>query len=84
MTIDIRLALAEQWEDLLFVTPEPDSDFFADGGHSLLAAALFARLSEASGTELDPALLFTTPTFADLADVLAGLLPADRPAGTDR
>ncbi|MDH6575302.1 phosphopantetheine-binding protein [Kitasatospora sp. MAP5-34] len=74
MTIDIRAELADQWEELLFVTPGPDSDFFEDGGHSLLAAALFARLSQTIGTELDPALLFTTPTFNALADALAAQL----------
>lgn len=34
MTPDLPTLLACEWEDLLYVAPDPASDFFADGGHS--------------------------------------------------
>lgn len=66
MTPDLPTLLACEWEDLLYVAPDPASDFFADGGHSLLAARLFTRLSSALGRDLDPTLVFRHPNFADL------------------
>ena len=45
-----------------------DDDFFAIGGHSLLAAKLFARLDEAFGRSLPLGVLFTASTIRSLAE----------------
>jgi amino acid adenylation domain-containing protein len=63
-----------------------DDDFFAAGGHSLLAGQVTARLREALGLELPPGILFDHPTPARLALEIdsrrragAGVLPALAP-----
>lgn len=45
-------------------------DFFAVGGHSLAAAQIAARLSEAFGVEVAVAAVFESPTPAELARVV--------------
>ncbi len=45
-----------------------DDNFFEIGGHSLLAARLFAQLDEAIGRPLTLGVLFTAPTVRQLAD----------------
>ncbi|MER7279277.1 amino acid adenylation domain-containing protein [Dactylosporangium sp. NPDC000244] len=45
----------------------PDSNFFAGGGHSLLAAILAARLGDALGREVSLLDVFDAPTPAELA-----------------
>ncbi|MFJ9977770.1 acyl carrier protein [Streptomyces cyaneofuscatus] len=56
------------------------ADFFESGGDSLTAFQITGRIQEAVGTEIAIALVFTYPTPAELAEVVAEEL-ADLPAG---
>jgi aspartate racemase len=61
-------ALAQIWEDLLGVSRIGiEEDFFAIGGHSLLAVRLMARVEQQFGVELPLSTLFRGATIAALA-----------------
>jgi amino acid adenylation domain-containing protein/FkbM family methyltransferase len=69
-TSDERL-IAEVWREVLGgPTPALESDFFAAGGHSLLAVRLVTRL-RARGVELPLRAVFEAPTLGGLARLLA-------------
>jgi acyl-CoA synthetase (AMP-forming)/AMP-acid ligase II/acyl carrier protein len=51
-----------------------DDDFFALGGHSLAAAQITSRLRDAFGAEVPVAAVFESPTPAELAALVDGLL----------
>ncbi|MGH7619603.1 MAG: condensation domain-containing protein, partial [Gemmatimonadaceae bacterium] len=64
---DIEQMLAELWSDLLHVEQIGRyDDFFAFGGHSLLAVRMIERMRQL-GLAADVRTLFTSPTIADLA-----------------
>ncbi|UXA53236.1 non-ribosomal peptide synthase/polyketide synthase [Xanthomonas prunicola] len=80
-------ALAVLWSELLGVERVGRHDnFFAIGGHSLLAVRLISRIRTALGLELPLATLFAQPRLADLAqatdsaaaNTLPAIMPADR------
>jgi amino acid adenylation domain-containing protein len=55
---------------------EPDDDFFDVGGDSLLATWVVAELGQALGRPVELSVLLEHGTVAELADALAGTLPA--------
>ncbi len=76
------------WREVLGIDRiEPDTNFFASGGHSLLAFQVVTRASRTFGVELPVRAVFEAPTLAAFARrIEAGrragtnLLPAIRPA----
>ncbi|WP_391858379.1 amino acid adenylation domain-containing protein [Streptomyces silvisoli] len=63
---------AEVFAEVLGVEPPgAEDDFFRLGGDSILSIRLASRLSEAFGTDLSPRAVFTHPTPAALAALLA-------------
>ena len=58
----------------------PDDDFFASGGHSLLAAQLLQALGREHGLKIPLATLFEAPTAHQLADWLQSALATRTPA----
>ena len=71
----LEQGLAAIWSDLLEVTEVGiHDDFFALGGHSLVATRAMARIRATFGVELPLRLLFEQPTVAGLGAVLASLL----------
>ncbi|GAA2356702.1 hypothetical protein Cme02nite_50080 [Catellatospora methionotrophica] len=68
----VEQLLAAWFVDLLGVAEaHPGTDFFAAGGHSLLAARLAARIRAAFGVDLSLAAVFATPRLGDLARAVA-------------
>ena len=69
---ELEAKLALWWQDLLGIPRVGVNDnFFELGGRSLLAAQLFSRIEKELSRSLPIASLFTHPTIAKLADVLA-------------
>nr|WP_255425211.1 MULTISPECIES: non-ribosomal peptide synthetase [Corallococcus] len=67
-----ELTLAGIWTELLG-RPRIGArdDFFALGGHSLMAAQIVSRVREALGVELPLTAVFESPTLAGLAEVVS-------------
>ncbi len=65
--------LAAIWSKLLGgIEIGSDDNFFALGGHSLMAMRVMTAIRERFGTELELATLFESPTLADLAHRIEG------------
>ena len=68
---DIEAALAGWWRELLGVGEvNPDDDFFALGGHSLIGVRLFAKIKKHYRVDLELATLFEARTLRQLAAVI--------------
>jgi len=66
-----EIELADLWREVLGVEKVgANDDFFALGGHSLMAVRLMARIRERFGRELPLAELFRSPTLTALADAV--------------
>jgi hypothetical protein len=67
-TTRTEIAIADIWRDLLGeAKPDVTDDFFAVGGHSVLAVQLVRRIEHILGVSLDVRILFQTPTIRGLA-----------------
>jgi len=74
-----EIGLATLWRELLGLAQiGADDDFFALGGHSLIAAQLVARLPALWGVELPLRAVFEHSTLADLARHIDALAPRSR------
>jgi NAD(P)-dependent dehydrogenase (short-subunit alcohol dehydrogenase family) len=68
---DIERTLAGFWQDLLGVSPVGvTDDFFALGGHSLIAVRLFAMVRRAFRVDFPISILFEAPTIAACAALI--------------
>ncbi len=74
----IEKALASLWRELLAIElPGRDDDFFALGGHSLVASQVSARLRDSLGVDVPVRMLFEHPRLADLATRVEALVAQD-------
>jgi len=71
--------VADLWAELLEVTPGPDDDFFALGGHSLTATLLLNRVREVFGVDLRLRGIFLNPDVVSQARLIEAMR-ADGPA----
>jgi acyl carrier protein len=69
--------VAAEWEELLLITPSDQSDFFEDGGHSLLAARLAAAVSARLGITVGIEIVFEYPTLKAFVDTLRVLCESE-------
>ena len=76
----VEAVVAQVWSEL-FGAPvtSSDADFFALGGHSLIATRMLAGLAERYRTRLSLRDLLASPTVAGLADTIAAASP-EQPA----
>ena len=66
---DIEEQLATMWAELLGVEQIGiNDDFFALGGHSLVAMQVVSRIMQSMGVQLPLETMFTAPTIASLAE----------------
>jgi amino acid adenylation domain-containing protein/non-ribosomal peptide synthase protein (TIGR01720 family) len=68
------------WKEVLAIDQVSVTDNFFDlGGHSLLAIQVVSRLNEVFGKDLSVALLFETPTVAQLAQLIDSQSAGEQP-----
>jgi amino acid adenylation domain-containing protein len=69
---NLELQLLRIWESVLGVRPiGVEDDFFALGGHSLMALRLIAKIEKATGRRITPDMISRAPTVEKLAKLLA-------------
>jgi natural product biosynthesis luciferase-like monooxygenase protein len=95
---DLDALLADLWRELLGIPPASGQEnFFAVGGHSLLAVRLMSRVRERCAVDVPLAEFFEAPTVDGLAGIIRGrrgeppgavavprLAPVDRSRYADR
>jgi acyl carrier protein len=70
-TEDVEATLALWWKELLGVKQvEPQDDFFAIGGHSLVGVRLLARIKKTYRVDLQLADLFEARTLQQIANAV--------------
>jgi acyl carrier protein len=67
---DVEIALRFHWNALLETVPGARSNFFDDGGHSLLAAELVDGLEQQLGVPIPLELVFEHPIFGEMVAAL--------------
>ena len=65
-----EIGVGEIWRDVLGVEAGPSDDFFAVGGHSLLAARVQARIRSRFGVDLPLTVMFERSTIEGLSRVI--------------
>ncbi len=75
--------LAGLWRTVLHKPALPDSHFFLEGGHSLLAVRLAALAAAQLPVACEAQDIFLHPVFADLADCLQARAAAGMPCNND-
>jgi hypothetical protein len=83
---DIERFLATLWEDLLAVERVgAEDDFFAIGGHSLLAVRARLQIQAQLGVVLEPESLFESSRLSELAELVrAGVAASGRAESAGR
>jgi amino acid adenylation domain-containing protein len=78
---DVERRVAAMWQELLNVSPIGiHDDFFAMGGHSLLAAKLLARIEREFNRRIPLTAMFPAPTIATIAARIGDAKDSDEPA----
>jgi thioesterase domain-containing protein/acyl carrier protein len=69
---ELEAQLVKIWENILEISPiSTKENFFALGGHSLVAVRLFAAIEQQLNRKLPLATLFAAPTIEQLAEMLS-------------
>ncbi|KLU93048.1 hypothetical protein MAPG_11964 [Magnaporthiopsis poae ATCC 64411] len=76
---DIETVVCEEFGSVLGVGVEINDNFFNQGGHSLMATKLAARLSRRLNTDISVKNIFDQPVLSDLADTIRRISASHKP-----